>query len=265
MVSTILAIVNRAYTYQFPVYSRTQVILLGINERGSPRGLRSKRLASAPPFLFLLVPRWITGSISSTSPQKPGIKELWRSVVGVSVNRGSSTEDRGWREIALHVPTRKLLSRTPPLGHRRLVPPMESAKDELHTERLFASFGRQKDLSDAQATLLAVNLDVEPTSEENRKETELSYRFLVIVSRSWYVRLAHELTDRLQFAEYQEQPYLVDPFLEDLISPIVQVLKAYAIRSVNNKNNPMVSERVYRLTLLLYNYVKFRGYKTISQ
>lgn len=63
-----------------------------------------------------------------------------------------------------------------------------------------------------------------------------------------------------QLDEYQEQPYLADPFLSDLVSPVVDAIKAHA-RTPTARS----TTRIFRLSSLLYHYVKFRGSKTISR
>jgi hypothetical protein len=64
--------------------------------------------------------------------------------------------------------------------------------------------------------------------------------------------------------EYQEQSYLLDPFLENLVVPVANRLKAHANVTVSAPNAPTSATRVGRLAQLLYSYIKCRGYKTIS-
>lgn len=64
--------------------------------------------------------------------------------------------------------------------------------------------------------------------------------------------------------EYQEQSYLLDPFLEHLVVPVAECLKSHAKVSVSAPGTVFTS-RVGRVALLLYQYIKCRGYKTISQ
>lgn len=67
-----------------------------------------------------------------------------------------------------------------------------------------------------------------------------------------------------QLHEYQEQAYLLDPFLESLVSPVVGKIKAFAHDYRGGPQRAPSGRRVERLSLLLYGYIKFRGYKTIS-
>jgi hypothetical protein len=83
-----------------------------------------------------------------------------------------------------------------------------------------------------------------------------------------------QLTVLAQFAEYQEQSYLLDPFLEDLVAPVIKKFKFYArsladgdvnLEDIATFTPNLLSAPLTRVSYLLYNYFKFRGYKTISQ
>jgi len=83
------------------------------------------------------------------------------------------------------------------------------------------------------------------------------------------------LTSLVQFAEYQEQAYLLDPFLEELVGPVVKKFKSYAqglaggtfrLEDIATFDSRLeLAAPLTRVSNLLYNYLKFRGYKTISQ
>ncbi|KAJ7459837.1 TBCD protein [Mycena latifolia] len=113
-----------------------------------------------------------------------------------------------------------------------------------------ATFERHGEFTDAQAALLALDLTETPTPEQERKEAALFRR----------------LSDILD--EYQEQAHLLDPFLEQLVTPVVECIKRHAALVAQNIasaqdvdiTNPA---RIDRVALLLYCYVKSRGYKTI--
>ncbi|KAJ7780620.1 TBCD protein [Mycena maculata] len=107
--------------------------------------------------------------------------------------------------------------------------------------RFFATFERHGEFRDAQAALLALDVTETPTAEEERKEAALFQR----------------LSDILD--EYQEQAHLLDPFLEQLVEPVVQAIKRHA----QNNTGTTDPARIERVALLLYSYVKSRGYKTI--
>lgn len=70
---------------------------------------------------------------------------------------------------------------------------------------------------------------------------------------------------RWKVNEYQEQSYLLDPFLEQLVIPAVEKLKAHAKALVANPSTPVSVARLDRVAQILYTYIKFRGYKTISR
>ncbi|KAG1885037.1 TBCD protein [Suillus subluteus] len=105
--------------------------------------------------------------------------------------------------------------------------------------RLFAAFERHDEFVAAQNTLLAVDLFAEPSRGEEDVELDCSRKLIMI------------------FGEYQEQSYLLDPYLESLVK--------YAMTCVNARGAQSSHSRVERLADLLHNYIKFRGYKTITR
>ncbi|KAG1772386.1 TBCD protein [Suillus occidentalis] len=113
--------------------------------------------------------------------------------------------------------------------------------------RLFAVFERHDEFVAAQNTLLAVDLFVEPNREEEDVELDCNRKLIMI------------------FGEYQEQSYLLDPYLESLVSPVAECLRKYALTCVNARVAQSSHSRVERLADLLHNYIKFRGYKTITR
>lgn len=76
-----------------------------------------------------------------------------------------------------------------------------------------------------------------------------------------------QLLSAVQLDEYQEQAHLLDPFLEQLVEPVVVKIKGYAqnLNQSNTANDSVNPARIERVASLLYSYVKSRGYKTISQ
>jgi tubulin-specific chaperone D len=136
------------------------------------------------------------------------------------------------------------------------------------TEQLFITFAKRKEFENLQNELLAVDLYTQPTPDEDLRE-----RFIVdmhlwaIVS---FINLAIYFILKVcynQFAEYQEQPYLLDPYLEDLIGAVVRPLKTFAAE-FNKHGSSWKGQsyiRISRLSTLLYMYIKFRGHKTISR
>ncbi|KAI5896933.1 ARM repeat-containing protein [Schizophyllum commune H4-8] len=114
--------------------------------------------------------------------------------------------------------------------------------EEVADSKVYANFGKYDEFSKTQAELLALDPNADPTPEEEMKEGRMLGKLLAILD------------------EYQEQPYLADPFLSDLVSPVVDAIKAHA-RTPAAKS----TTRIFRLSSLLYHYVKFRGSKTITR
>ncbi|KAI0754966.1 ARM repeat-containing protein [Daedaleopsis nitida] len=114
--------------------------------------------------------------------------------------------------------------------------------------KVYARFENKDDFVALRDELLAIDLYTEPDQEQNRVEAMLLQKLMVI------------------FASYQEQSYLWDPFLEDLVTPVVETLKSHAKQFVRDGVASNVSHmRLDRLASLLYFFVKFRGYKTITR
>ena len=67
-----------------------------------------------------------------------------------------------------------------------------------------------------------------------------------------------------QFNSYQEQSYLLDPDLESLITPVVDMFKVHAKRFASGDFGMVSDVRLHFFSMLPYLFVKFRGYKTIS-
>jgi hypothetical protein len=82
-----------------------------------------------------------------------------------------------------------------------------------------------------------------------------------------------------QLDRYQEQPYLLDPHLERIVQPITLSLRKWLeylqqhstefesspIGSSDTLNIEQLSEKLQKLSHLLYFIVKVRGYKTIGE
>ncbi|CAA7261517.1 unnamed protein product [Cyclocybe aegerita] len=109
----------------------------------------------------------------------------------------------------------------------------------------FAAFERLGELKEIQESLLALDLLQEPTEDEQMKESFNLQRFSAVL------------------AEYQEQSYLLDPYLEQLVTPVVERLKGFANTAIDNPTKKGSYTRVDHVATLLYYYVKFRGVKTI--
>ena len=69
----------------------------------------------------------------------------------------------------------------------------------------------------------------------------------------------------LQFDSYQEQSYLWDPDLESLVAPVVDAFKTHAKEFAHGDFESVSDVRLHFFSMLPYLFVKFRGYKTISE
>ncbi|EEB94562.1 hypothetical protein MPER_06603 [Moniliophthora perniciosa FA553] len=117
--------------------------------------------------------------------------------------------------------------------------------DELDERKQYTTFEQYQDFSNTQDLFLKSNIYAEPTPEEQREES------------AQYTKLTNTLYS------YQEQSYLLDPFLERLVTPVVERLKSHAKETVVDRTLRPSQTRMMRLAMLLYSYIKFRGYKTI--
>jgi hypothetical protein len=78
-------------------------------------------------------------------------------------------------------------------------------------------------------------------------------------------RLDSLTTLQFQCDEYQEQSYLLDPWLEKIVAPPVEALRKHATKIITENYKGEPSIRVSRLSLVIYQIIKTRGYKTIGR
>ncbi|OSD07226.1 TBCD protein [Trametes coccinea BRFM310] len=119
--------------------------------------------------------------------------------------------------------------------------------DNADDRKLYATFEDYEDFVALRDQFLAIDLYSEPNGPEHRNETHLLRKITLI------------------FDKYQEQPYLLDPYLEQLFTPVIETLKAHAKKFVSSSSATVSQERLYGLAMLHYNFIKFRGYKTITR
>ncbi|KAF8158379.1 TBCD protein [Crassisporium funariophilum] len=115
--------------------------------------------------------------------------------------------------------------------------------EDVPEAKLFGAFERLGDLINLQQSILELDLYEEPSLGAEEYLTLQKFNAIL--------------------AEYQEQSYLLDPYLEQLVEPIVEKLKTHAKQSIAHPDRSGSSIRVERTALLLYDYVKCRGFKTI--
>ncbi|KAF4617278.1 hypothetical protein D9613_005867 [Agrocybe pediades] len=112
-------------------------------------------------------------------------------------------------------------------------------------DRLRTTFAGFTELLRLQEKLLEKDIKLDHTGEEHAEESLAMQHFMTMLD------------------EYQEQSYLLDPYLEQLLSPTVEKIKDYAKFCVENPTKKGSTWRANRTALILYSYIKFRGYKTI--
>ncbi|KAJ3549188.1 hypothetical protein NM688_g5206 [Phlebia brevispora] len=112
-------------------------------------------------------------------------------------------------------------------------------EDEQGERKLFASFEKHDEFVALQEKMLRQCT----SKEQDDRDTWTLLRKLSLI-----------------LDEYQEQAYLLDPYLDQLVNPVVENLK----NLVKSPDPNASKDEIGHLTLLLYHYVKFRGYKTIS-
>ncbi|TFK27742.1 TBCD protein [Coprinopsis marcescibilis] len=113
-------------------------------------------------------------------------------------------------------------------------------------DSFFAAFEQYKEFSETQTELLSQDLFEQPTPDVEREEF-IKFKFL-----------------QGTLSGYQEQSYLLDPYLEDLVTPVVECLKSHAKTAVKHPERIPSSSRVQIISEILYGYTKFRGYKAIE-
>ncbi|PPQ80979.1 hypothetical protein CVT25_015132 [Psilocybe cyanescens] len=119
--------------------------------------------------------------------------------------------------------------------------------DEFQDERIFGTFDAFTQLKTLQDKLLNARYNInEGMSDEEHSERSVTFQ---------------KFTSMLD--AYQEQSYLLDPYLEQLVAPVVEVLKDYVKTSIANPTDKGDTWHAHRTANMLYCYVKFRGYKTI--
>ena len=130
-------------------------------------------------------------------------------------------------------------------------------------DRLFATFEKHDEFVACQSKFLEL-CNKSLASEEQTEAELLLKRLALIVSLQFIFAVESGIETRgLQLNEYQEQAYLLDPFLERLVSPVVEQFKL-SVSNISSSKNNQGSQNIARVAFLLYCYVTIRGHKTIS-
>ncbi|KAI1789614.1 ARM repeat-containing protein [Ganoderma leucocontextum] len=113
--------------------------------------------------------------------------------------------------------------------------------------KLHTRFEKKDEFVVLRDRLLSIDVYSEPTEEERSVEASLYKRISMI------------------FDSYQEQSYLWDPYLESLVTPVVDMFKVHAKRFANGDFETVSNVRLHFFSRIPYLFVKFRGYKTITK
>ncbi|KAF5389176.1 hypothetical protein D9757_003527 [Collybiopsis confluens] len=116
--------------------------------------------------------------------------------------------------------------------------------DEEHERKLFSTFEKYPEFSKTQAEFLRLDFSTDPSTKDQQAQEHALFQKLVNI-----------------LDEYQEQSYLLDPLLEELVTPVIERLKSHAIYFLSSHRES--SSRMWHLSMILYTYTKFRGYKSI--
>ncbi|PAV17192.1 TBCD [Pyrrhoderma noxium] len=112
--------------------------------------------------------------------------------------------------------------------------------------KVLGAFEKSHQTSLILNNLISLPITATPSPDEDKLEAEQLRQLIQILD------------------EYQEQPYLLDPHLEALITPIVNTLRIHAREyALSHSTESFSSARINRLSEMLYTFVKVRGYKTV--
>jgi hypothetical protein len=99
-----------------------------------------------------------------------------------------------------------------------------------------------------------------PTTQEE----EHAFRWLGLIVSPFDMFNLYNENAYSQCDEYQEQSYLLDPWLDKIIVPPVEALRQYTAKAVTENRDELITSRFFYLCLVIYQIVKTRGYKTIG-
>ncbi|KAJ4482161.1 tubulin folding cofactor D C terminal-domain-containing protein [Lentinula aciculospora] len=109
---------------------------------------------------------------------------------------------------------------------------------EDNEHKLFSSFEKHEEFARAQLEFLLMDLTMEPSKDQEVEDQNLYQKLVNILD------------------EYQEQSYLLDPYLEELVIPVVERLRFHAKQFLSDHSRRGSNFRIWRLSMLLYNYTK---------
>ncbi|KAJ4000417.1 TBCD protein [Lentinula boryana] len=117
--------------------------------------------------------------------------------------------------------------------------------DDNNEHKIFSSFEKHEEFLEAQTQLLQMDLTTEPSKDQQVEDQRLHLKLVNILD------------------EYQEQSYLLDPHLDELVTPVVERLRSHAKEFLSDRSRRGSNSRMWCLSMLLYNHIKCRGYKAI--
>ena len=130
---------------------------------------------------------------------------------------------------------------------------------------------RVDELKQILTDILPIDLYGTPSTSEERNENLHISQFAKIVELLFFysTQSVDQTNDLfLQLSEYQEYSFLLDPHWEQLVVPAIDILREQVKKQCNNAssndNKQMNIDRLDRLTSLIYECIKCRGYKTIG-
>ncbi|KAI0061711.1 TBCD protein [Artomyces pyxidatus] len=117
--------------------------------------------------------------------------------------------------------------------------------EEPFETKILTRFEKYEEFFALQQSILALDMTTERSAEDSWKDATTMQQLFTI------------------FTMYREQNYLLDPFLEKLVTPVVDKLKAHAQYLADTKQSVQYTKTLTNVGELLYYYIKCRGYKTI--
>jgi hypothetical protein len=131
-------------------------------------------------------------------------------------------------------------------------------------DALILAGSKGKELVKLVLELLTSDLTLEPTPEQGNKENLNLLSIKSIVSIYKNLKDSKVLIEYRQLDAYQEESYLLDAHWESVVSPAVTALRTFARQFQKDTGLVYSQGRIERLSSMIYQCIKCRGYKTIG-